>query len=91
MTTPAKIVVTGATGFIGSALVAALREAGNAVVVVSRTSAERTARAARDFATLVAGYYASLLAAGVPIALAMLLVRDYQMTVLRAGLREAQA
>jgi uncharacterized protein (TIGR01777 family) len=36
MAEPRKIAVTGATGFIGSALVAALRAAGDAVVVLSR-------------------------------------------------------
>jgi uncharacterized protein (TIGR01777 family) len=39
MAEPRKIVVTGATGFIGSALVAALREAGDAVIVLSRDAA----------------------------------------------------
>ena len=40
MADPRKIVVTGATGFIGTALIAALRAAGDAIVVLSR-DAER--------------------------------------------------
>lgn len=52
MTAPGKIVVTGATGFIGSALVPALRAAGHAVVVLSR-DAER-ARAQLGDVTAVA-------------------------------------
>ena len=36
MAEPRKIVVTGATGFIGTALIAALRAAGDAIVVLSR-------------------------------------------------------
>ncbi|TMQ13507.1 MAG: TIGR01777 family protein [Deltaproteobacteria bacterium] len=51
MTTPRKVVVTGATGFIGSALVAALRAAGDTVVVLSR-DADR-ARAALGEVTAV--------------------------------------
>jgi len=38
-----KIVVTGATGFVGSALVPALREAGHAVTVLSRNAARAKA------------------------------------------------
>jgi len=36
MAEPRKIVVTGATGFIGAALIAAMRAAGDAIVVLSR-------------------------------------------------------
>ena len=36
MAEPRKIVVTGATGFIGTALIAALRAAGDTSVVLSR-------------------------------------------------------
>ncbi|HEX7837038.1 MAG TPA: TIGR01777 family oxidoreductase [Kofleriaceae bacterium] len=47
MAEPRKIVVTGATGFIGTTLVRALCEAGDAVVVLSR-DADRARRALGD-------------------------------------------
>jgi uncharacterized protein (TIGR01777 family) len=51
-TTPRRIVVTGATGFIGTALVGALRDRGDSIIVLSR-DAER-ARAALGDVTAVA-------------------------------------
>lgn len=49
----ARIVVTGATGFIGTPLVAALREAGHAVTALSR-DADRARRVLSDVAVVTA-------------------------------------
>jgi len=80
MAEPRKIVATGATGFIGTALVAALRAAGDAVVVLSR-DAERARQQLGDvtavtcdlqspgpWTTALAGAAAIVHLAGEPIA-----------------------